>query len=108
MKIRAITSFVAITITLVQAAFPLSDKGCQCLSDCKVCKDYHSVSTETISDSLLAPTFIRAILHHDLISINIRSSYHLCPLHTHLSLYIFSIVALGLRHLAAYQTLFGE
>jgi len=43
MKIPAITSLAAIIIASAQAALPLTNKGCQCLSDCKICSSYHSV-----------------------------------------------------------------
>jgi len=44
MKIFLITSVVAIAIASVQAALPLTEKGCQCLSECKTCALYHSVA----------------------------------------------------------------
>ena len=46
MQIFTITSLAAIIIASAQAALPLTNKGCQCLSDCQICSQYHSVSSE--------------------------------------------------------------
>lgn len=51
MQILAITLFVAIIIASAQAVLPLTNKGCQCLSDCKICSSYHSVSAQVVVDS---------------------------------------------------------